>query len=303
MPVDPADSRYAQFNHVYELGVAWMNRGHALMQEGDGPNLTEAITSYAQAITVFRQLPVTENARWANSFGAALMNHGQLIHRVHGHARASESFASFDRAISILVPLCATEPSDTNPWPRRILAGTLLNRANLLIDLANFETAAPSARHALALSAPTERAEPVDAELSLKSRRAICDTLGQLLVAPGADQALIASEASDLVDDALELIRHWSAQGQPAFTSLASRFFRFGTQLYRSHQVHFLGEFITENISIAGSEGKAIALESIDTALAAQPTDQKFLTIGDRVSERRLQVWRELSALREQLLA
>src|SRR3954470_11927111 len=125
MSADPANPRLAQFNNVYDLGVSWMNRGHALMQSGGDKNLVDAIASYAQAITVFRQLPVTENTSWANSFGAALMNHGQLIHRVYGNARATESFASFNRAVSVLVPLCANEADRANPWPRRILAGTL----------------------------------------------------------------------------------------------------------------------------------------------------------------------------------
>lgn len=303
MSADSSNPRLAQFNHVYDLGVSWMNRGHALMESGDEKNLTDAITSYAQAIAVFRQLPVTENTRWANSFGAALMNHGQLIHRVYGNARATESFASFDRAVSVLVPLCASEPGCANPWPRRILAGTLLNRANLLLDLAEFGSAAPSARNALALAAPSERTEVVDAELSLKARRALCDSLGQLLVTPGADQGALASEASDLVDDALELIRHWSGQGQAAFAPLASRFFHFGTQLYQRHQSHFLGEFITENIAVAGPNEKALALDAIDAVLAARPDDRKFLTIGDPASERRLQVWRELTALRDELSA
>src|SRR3954471_14158592 len=218
MSDEPPASRLTPLNQAYDLGVAWMNRGHALMQQGDEKNLTDAITSYEQAITVFRQLPVTENSRWANSFGAALMNHSQLLYRVFGRARASESLGSFQRAISVLVPFCTNQPDPANPWPKRIFAGTLLNRANLLLDLADFASAVPSARQSLALAAPSERAEAVDAELSLKARRALCDSLGQLLVAPGADQTALASEASDLVDDALELIRYWSSQGQPAFT-------------------------------------------------------------------------------------
>jgi len=301
MAVDPSASRNAQFANAYDLAVSWMNRGHALMQQAGEKDLRDAIASYAQAIAVFRQLPVGENPRWANSFGAALMNHGQLLHRVHGHAHATESLASFDRAVSVLAPICTSESDRSNPWPRRILAGTLLNRSNLLLDLGQFSRAMPDAQKAVALSARDERTEPVDAELSLKARRALCDSLGQLLVTPGADQASLASEASDLVDDALEVIRHWSAQGQTDLQPLASRFFRFGAQLYRQHQPHFLGEFIAENISVAGPEGKTIALEAIDAVLAASVADKKFLIVGDPVSERRRQIWRELTALREEL--
>ncbi len=53
---------------------------------------------------------------------------------------------------------------------------------------------------------------------------------------------------SDLVDDALALIRHWAARGEHSFQPLAVRFFHYGTQLYRFHQPHFLAEFIQENL-------------------------------------------------------
>ena len=62
-----------------------------------------------------------------------------------------------------------------SPWPARNLAGTLLNRANLLLDLSQPATAATAAREALSLAAPQERFEAIDGDLALKSRRALCD--------------------------------------------------------------------------------------------------------------------------------
>ena len=292
-----------------DRGVARMNRGHALQQLGDSRNLSAAIAAYAEAVVQLESLQSAENPAWANSLGAALMNHGQLLHRAHGIARASEVLTSLDRAIEVLRQL----PADENPWPRRNLAGSHLNRASVLLDLARAADARRDAQVALQLAAPHERADLVDADLALKSRRTLCDALGQLLVTPSADQDALASEASDLVDDGLALARHWIQRGAPQPRELAIRLFRFGAQLYRVHQPHFLAEFIQENLcdghrSIEAlakdySQFHAIAIAAIDSALTDQPHDQKFLTIGDPVSERRLLVWRELATLRARLVA
>jgi tetratricopeptide (TPR) repeat protein len=277
-----------------DLGVAWMNRGHAQLLLNNPTGDAAALAAYAEAIALLGGLPTADHPSWANSLGAACMNHGQLLHRVHGTARAADALASFNTAVAALRPL----PAGDNPWPRRNLAGTQLNRANLLLDLARPADAVLAAREALTLCLPAERADLIEADLALKARRALGDALGQLLVAPGADQQAIATEASNVVDDALDLVRFWQSRGQAAFAPLAVRFFRYGTQLYRFHQPHFLGEFIRENAALSG-ECRLIAREVIDAALADRP--RGFLTIGDPATERHLQTRRELETLRAQL--
>jgi tetratricopeptide (TPR) repeat protein len=284
---------------IRDQAVAWMNRGHELLLRDDRVSLQGALDAYAEAITLFRPLPLSENPSWTNSLGAALMNRGQLLHRLHGVTQSAPALAAFDEAVSLLRAM----PASDNPWPRRNLAGTLLNRANLLLDLARREEASVSAREALVLCLPRERFESVDADLALKSRRVLCDALGQLIVTAGADQTALAAEASDLVDDALALIKDWTGRGENSFHSLALRFFRFGTQLYRFHQPHFLAEFIRENLSPTSAEFRLIALDVIEAALLDRPHDRPFLTMGDVASERRLQVWRDLAALRSLLAA
>jgi tetratricopeptide (TPR) repeat protein len=279
-----------------DLGIAWMNRGHGFQQAG---RLAEAIAAYAAAIIQLRTLPIADHPAMANSLGAAWMNHGLLLHRAHGTARAAEALASFEAAAGVLRAFSL----EGNPWPRRNLTGTLLNRANLLLDLAGLAEAAAGAREALALCLPHERLDPVDAGLGLKVRRVLCDALGQLIVSSGADQDALAAEAGDLVDDALAIIRHWHRRGETVDELLAARFFRYGTRLYRSHQPHFLAEFIQENLPLANPEFHAIALDAIDAALADRPTGETFLTIGDPVSDRRRRTWRDLAALRARLAA
>jgi hypothetical protein len=282
-----------------DLAVGWMNHGHALMLRNDPVSLAAALDAYNEAVAGLRRLPVAENPSWANSLGAALMNRGHLLHRLHGVAQATLALQAFDEAAALLRPLAAGE----NPWPRRNFAGTLVNRANLLLDLACFSEGAAAVREALVLAWPHAHTEAVDADLALKASRGLCDALGRLLVAPGADQAALAIEASDVVDKALALVRHWAGRGETTFGPLALRFFRYGVQLYRIHQPHFLAEFIRENLAIAGPELRAIARDSVEATLADQARSRGYLTIGDPVSERLVRTCRELEELRSHLAA
>ena len=275
-----------------------MNRGHALMLQGDLTSLAAALAAYNEAISLLHQVDLVKNPSAANSLGAALMNRGQLLHRLHGMEQAAVALAAFDEAARILREL----PADENPWPRRNLTGTLVNRANLLLDLSQLTEAAEVAREALIFSAPHEQSEAVDADLALKARRTLADALGQLLLAPGADQDALAREASDLVDDALALVRGWTARGEHSFRPLADRFFHYGTQLYRQHQPHFLAEFIQENITDNDLQLRATAVASIDAVLQEPPGDGEFLTMGNPLSERRRQTWQELAVLRDRLV-
>jgi len=283
---------------VRDAAIAGMNRAHESMLRGDKASLTAALDAYREAIQLLRTLAVGENPSWANSLAAAHMNRGQLLHRLFGVDQAAAALESFHEAIGLLEPIAGS----ANPWPRRNLAGTLLNRANLLLDLGEPGPAVGDARGALALCDPGARVDPIDADLALKARRALCDALGRVIVAPNANQREIASIASDLVDEALELIRHWNARGVDAFVELGTRFFRYGAQLYRVHQPHFLAEFISENLAVAPAETPAIAREIIAAALADHSRGGFFL-VGDEASERRLEICRELEALRATLTA
>jgi tetratricopeptide (TPR) repeat protein len=287
----PAAASHSELIARRDVGVAWMNRGHAQLLLNNPTGDAAALNAYEHAIALLRTLPLAENHSWANSLGAACMNHGQLLHRIYGTARADEALASFDLAAAALRDIS----TDESPWPRRNLAGTQLNRANLLLDLGRPADAAAAAREALTFCLAAERTDLIEADLALKARRALGDALGQLLVAPDADQQAIANEASNVVDDALGVIRSWQSRGQSGFAPLAVRFFRYGTQLYRFHQPHFLAEFIQENIALS-PECRVIAREAVDAALADRP--RGFLTIGDPATERHLQIQRELETLR-----
>ncbi|MBL9215783.1 MAG: hypothetical protein JNG83_09945 [Opitutaceae bacterium] len=285
----PPDSAQAR----RDGGVAAMNRGFALLQAGQLP---AAVAAYDEAVALLRAAAPAGPADWTVSLAAALMNRGQLLHRASGLAAADQARAAFDEAVALLEPRL---PGDS-PWIRRNLAGTLLNRATLALDLADPARARADAGAALTLAAPQARADRVDAELALKSARALGGALGRLLAAPDADAESLAAELSDVVDDALALVRHWRDRGELAFAPIEVRLFRLGAQLYRLHQPHFLAEFIREHPVGADETLRGIALEQVEAALRAPPR-AGFLVAGDPASERQLAVWRELAALREQL--
>lgn len=276
------------------LGVICMNRGSVLSRMG-ALQFSAALDAYDEAIALKRR----SGAEDAISLAAALMNRGLLLHRLHGTREAAAALAAYGEAIALLRPRL---PSARTPWIKRNLAGTLLNRANLLLDLAAFDDAYAAAREMLALAAATERAEIVDADLALKARRALCDVLGQRLVAQDADQEALAHEAADFVDEALELARHWQAAGRDCFRPVARRLFYFGAQLYRLHQPHFLAEFIQENLVAihADAEFLTIARSNVEAALAKTSATPVF-TVGDPDSERRLQTAQDLRQLLAQL--
>lgn len=292
----------AETGRQRDLAVAWMNRGHDHLVRGTTPDLAAGLAAYGEAIALLEPLVAAAPAErgWANSLGAARLNRGVLLHRAHGTARADAALADFARAIALLSGLA----DDRAPWPRRNLAGAHLNRASLLLDLGRAGEARADASTALRLSVPAEDADLVDADLALKARRAACDAIGQLLVAPGADQDALAHEASDLVDDALALARRWIARGAPHPRELAHRLFHFGAQLYRLHQPHFLAEFLLEHLAAAGPDRDLarLALAQIDAALVERP-GEPFLVVGDPASERRLLTARALVAARARIAA
>lgn len=291
-----------------DRAVVAMNRGCDALQRND---LAAALVAYDEAIALLRPLPLAEHPSWANSLGAALMNRGHLLHRQRGLTCADEALAAFDEAAALLRTLAA--PADLSPsalqsfspsppWAGRNLAGTLLNRANLLLDLQRPADAAQAAREALALVRRTERENRTDAELALKARRAACDALGRLLPTAGARTDALATEASDLVDDALALLRHWHARGV-ASRELALRFFRFGTQLYRHYQPHFLAEFVRENLPRDDDEFRTVAHEAVRRTLEDRPRAPVYLVHGDAATERHLRTIRELEMLRDEIVA
>lgn len=291
------------FQSRRDRAVEAMNRGHEAMHRNDRESLIAACSEYETAIADLRDLPLAENPGWANSLGAALMNRASLLHRIHGIERARETLAVFSEAMAVLSAI----PVVSQPWAHRNLAGTLVNRANLLLDLEQPEAALKDAETALNLVSTGAATIRIDAEIAIKAQRTLCDALGQIIVQPGACQDTIADRASNVVDDALALVRLWKTQGETGFEEIGIRFFRFGAELYRKHQPQFLAEFVLENVSADSRdhdpfsrEMRAIAWEELTQALRACDEPALYFT-GDPKTERRLEIRTEIARTLERL--
>lgn len=244
-----------------ELGVAHMNRGNALQKLG---RVGDSVSAYDEAIACL-QAPANSDLSARNSLGAAWMNRGYVLLRETSPEARVESIRSQDEAIAILQTL----PTDGHPSHRFNLAGAWLNRAQALLASQQPDIAAAraGAATALGLVQPLERTAPLAANLALMARHALCTAAAGHLQ-EGATQESLAA-ASDPVDAAMELVRHWEQQRPGAFRPLAIALYRFGAQFYLSHQPQFLAEFLLETLDPERSAG-AIADEPELHAIAGQ---------------------------------
>lgn len=227
-----------------DLAKTAMNRGHVLAGQTDPRSLEAAIAEYSKAIQILDTLlplpPVS------NSLGAALMNRGQLLHRIHGTSNSHLTIEGYLRAESVL----RTCLDDSSEWPRRNLVGTLINHANLLLDLHQPEKAKAKTEEAIATLAFKEETDPTDCELAVLAVRTFCDATGQILpkLEP-VEQESLAVQADEQVRKGL----HYILNLRPYLTvepfALASvRLFHFGCHLNAIHQPAELETFIRSHI-------------------------------------------------------
>lgn len=303
--------RSAPATPTLDVAIAWMNRGN-LLQQLAPPDFPAALAAYDAAIALLRTAPTADLAA-RNSLGAAWMNRGLAAHRLATPESILDAVRAHAEAIAVLGAL----PLATNPIFPRNLAAALLNQANALLDTARpelFAAALAAARSAIELTAPAATTALEFADLTLKARRVLCDTLGQLLTLHESARlplGPLTAEAGDTVDAGLALARHWEAQGVAHFRPTAVRLFRFGTQLYRFDQPHFLAEFILESLDPAVSPGAlplepevlAIATEAITRTLATLRAPSAGFQLDDPAHARRLQTWRDLKAAEARLAA
>lgn len=290
------------------LAIVWMNRGNALQKQLPAEDLEESVRSYDQAIDLFGSVQGPEDFTARNSLGAAWMNRGQALHRQGTAPALAEALRSQREAIAVLRAL----PLQQDISFRLNLAGALMNEANVLLGdgLRRHDQARTSAKASLALVLTQEAIHPGAAGLALQARRALCDAIGQLLVANTTNLSVsaLADEAGDVVDDGLALARLWEQKGRHDLRPLAERLFYFGVQLSRLHQPQFLAEFVLESLDPERSPGALpgtpalyqVAEEAIASTLEALRGVQR-LSAEDPLSARLLQTWKELQEAAKRL--
>lgn len=264
------------------------NRGICLLTR-DG--LPAALEDFDRATELRRQAPLDAGNRWG--LAAGLMNRGDVLQRLGGNDR--EARAAYDEAVEhleILKPsgspavlqrlalawsnrgLVAEDPDQARRCFDRCLellaapenlpqlhtrGSALLNRGRQALSIeADAPAAAADAREAMALLASHDREDAAAAEQSLHARhllaRALCSWLDGDRKSPDLTDDWIAT-ATDTVEEALALERHWSRKGVAHLRSLALELFQLGLEVYRVCQPHFLAEFILESIDPEVSPG------------------------------------------------
>jgi hypothetical protein len=288
--------------------LAAMNRANALQRFGDDASLAASVCTYDDAIAIFHTLPLENDSTLCNQCGAAWLNRGRALQLRRDTSHLAAAISSHERAIALLCTL----PENGPACYARNLAGAWLNLADALLGTTTPDSdtrARAAARTAIRDATSREETDPEFADLGLKARRALVEALGRLLVTarddPFACDAL-AAEASDAIDDGLALARRWETRGHRFLRPVAARLFRFGAQLYRIHQPHFLAEFVLENLAPTAiaddTDFQAIARDSL-AAARAELDRPRLLHIGDRESERIADLARELAAAERQLAA
>lgn len=267
----------------YEKAKASMNRGYALASQKEFSAWEAAGVEYTKAIQLLDTLRQTPPV--SNSLGAALMNRSQLQHRIYGTSKSHLTIEGYLRAESVLRSCL----DDSNRWPRRNLVGTLINHANLLLDLHQPEKSKSKAEEAFANLSFEKRTDPTDCELAVLAARAFCDAVGQIL--PKQDsktQETLASQAEEKVRKGLShiLILRPHLTVEP-FPAASVRLFHFGCQLIATYQPTELEGFITlhiQNLSDREVWNQYLSTANVSIRSALNQIGEIFLisTVSDR---------------------
>jgi tetratricopeptide (TPR) repeat protein len=237
----------------YGLAACWLNRAEALMQlqGADVDRTSLAIRAYDEAIRLLRKLPLHEDVRFPRRLAIAYQNRGLVLHV--GHSNLAGARAAFLEAIAVLNDDCSVLIPD-----RQYLLGAIwLNVANACASVSDVESTAiaqNAARRALALVADLEAREPSAAEVGLKARHVLCQTLVPVLshaIMNGEVMPDDVHDATDAADEGLGLVRQWERAGIVRFRDIANDLFAFGTRVYARFQPHFLDEFVRDNSEFA----------------------------------------------------
>jgi tetratricopeptide (TPR) repeat protein len=243
----------------YGLAAGWMNRGDALTRLGSLEELTEAVRSYDEALNHLRVMPLDENPLFRKRLAIAFLNRGVTL---LGRGDLAAAVGSLDEAIAAL----KHEGASNIPEQKHLLGCAWMNRGNALLLSAqpDFLAVRDAAREAMILLAGAERNQAAAAEAGLKARHVLCRAAVGLSggsTGNGSDIGEWIAEATDAVDDGLQLTREWELRGVTSFRTLAGELFRFGARAYQIYQPHFLAEYILENLDPEQSPGASGTVE------------------------------------------
>lgn len=289
---NPADLDDGTPRGKNELANLRTNRGICLLSSGDPEKLPAALEDFNAAIALRKDLPLDEEPSFRWGLSAGYMNRGDVLHRLE---RDDEALPAYDEALAHLrqLPyqehpptrqryalawanrgLVTPDPAEArrcfdqciellgepeNPQQLLTLCNAMLNRGRHSLQVAgDAEATAADARQVLEWMKPHERAHPAPAEMGLQARHllahALCVWLDESRQGPGIAEDWIG-DATDTVEEALEVERFWEQQGLTALRPLAADLFHLGLHVYRVCQPHFFADFLVESMDPEMSPG------------------------------------------------
>ena len=253
----------------YGFAACWLNRADALIRLGDASQFPAALRAYNEGIAVMRGLPLGQDARFPRRLAIAHQNRGLAL-QAQGPPGAAEAIVAFTDAITIL----DLDQAALIPDRQYLLAAVWMNLANARASEATEESgvlARSAALRAIALVTDLEGNDADAAEVGLKARHVLCQTIAGRLSQTTASQEPMPDDvhqATDAVDDGLALARRWEQKGVARFRGVAYDLFRFGARVYARYQPQFLNEFVLENMDPGRSSSQYV--ESAEMRSAAQ---------------------------------
>jgi hypothetical protein len=254
----------------YGLAACWLNRAEALVRLEDPTQIAAALHALDQGILLLRELPLGDDPRFPRRLSIAHQNRGLALH-AQGPSGAAEAIVAFTEAIAVLEHESAVDVADR----QHALSTIWLNLAVVAASAGTDESesmARQAARRAVALVADSETDNADAAEVGLRARHVLCQTLAARLsrtIAGGQTPPEDVHDATDAADEALELVRWWERKGVARFRDLAYDLFRFGARVYARYQPQFLEDFIRDNMDpersspdyVGSAEMRAAALD------------------------------------------
>lgn len=229
----------------FGLAAGWMNRGDAMTRLGGEANLQEAVSSYDEALRVMSTLPIQANPQFQQRVAVAYLNRGITLEAIgtpESLLQAKESFAHASKVLEAAPEVAKRE---------QVLAAALMNWCGVCLNVSPDEASQVRevAQRAWELVQSTERQDLASAEIGIKARhawcRAVAEMISQQIEAVGKPDEVL--EATDVVEEGIEIIRHWQVEGVRQFADIGRDFFRFGARFYRVFQPQFFDEFLREN--------------------------------------------------------
>ena len=252
---------------VYLLAACLFNRADALVRMGDVGPIAAALASYDEGIEALQRIPLDENALYPRRLALGFQNRGLALQTRGREGDADLAAASLAEALGVLEQPYSAGIED-RPYLRAVVWLNLANVRAMQAPDGAHAAAREAALQAIDAVAGLETSDVNAAAAGLQARHVLCRVCAHSLSqATDEDMPKDVHEATDAVDDGLELVRSWEQRGVPHFRPLAFDLFRFGARVYARYQPQFVDEFIADNMNPEASSPSYV--ESPEMVMAA----------------------------------